>query len=150
VSVAALRDTNAQLLADFTATDTFATMFRAHLDTVTGDLEFADAGHGLTVIVRHDGGYDRLDSTGMPLGIAPGATFGHGRARLAPGDVLVTFTDGLLDLIDGTLASIEAVVDIVHASDGAQQVVDSVTALCRTTRPTDDVTVVALALASRG
>jgi sigma-B regulation protein RsbU (phosphoserine phosphatase) len=148
--VDAVLETNARLLADFTATDTFATMFHARLDLTTGDLDFADAGHGLTVIVRHDGGHDRLVSTGMPLGIAADVVFRSGRARLEPGDMLVTFTDGLLDLIDGTLASVDAVVALVRESDGVQDVVDRVAALCRATPPTDDVTVVALALGARG
>jgi sigma-B regulation protein RsbU (phosphoserine phosphatase) len=146
----ALRQTNDRLLDDFSATDTFATMFHARLDLATGDLDYADAGHGLSVIVRHGGGHERLVSTGMPIGIAADVSFLSGRARLEPGDLLVTFTDGLLDLIDGTLASVDRVVDIVRASDGVEDMVERVAALCRTTEPTDDVTVVVLALAPRG
>jgi sigma-B regulation protein RsbU (phosphoserine phosphatase) len=145
----ALRATNARLLDDFSATDTFATMFHARLDLATGDLDFADAGHGLTVIVRRDGSHDRLLSTGMPIGIAADVAFHAGRARLEAGDVLVTFTDGLLDLIDGTLASVDTIVGIVRASSDVEDIVQRVTALCRETKPTDDVTVVALAMGGR-
>ena len=146
----ALATTNDLLISDFTATDTFATMFHARLDVATGDLEYADAGHGLTVIVRSGGGHDRLVSTGMPLGIAADVDFHTGRARLEPGDVLVTFTDGLLDLVDGTLASVDTVVDIVRSSGGVQEIVERAMALGDSTMRTDDVTVVALAMAARG
>jgi sigma-B regulation protein RsbU (phosphoserine phosphatase) len=146
----ALAATNELLISDFTATDTFATMFHARLDVATGDLEYADAGHGLTVIVRSGGGHDRLASTGMPLGIAADVDFLAGRARLEPGDVLVTFTDGLLDLVDGTLASVESVVDIVRSSGGVQEIVERAMALGEPSQRTDDVTVVALAMGSRG
>jgi sigma-B regulation protein RsbU (phosphoserine phosphatase) len=100
--------------------------------------------------VRSGGGHDRLASTGMPLGIAADVDFLPGRARLEPGDVLVTFTDGLLDLVDGTLASVESVVDIVRSSGGVQEIVERAVALGEPSQRTDDVTVVALAMGSRG
>jgi sigma-B regulation protein RsbU (phosphoserine phosphatase) len=139
-----LRRTNELLLDDFTATSTFATVFLARLDLVTGELEFADAGHGLSVLVRPDGSHQRLISTGLPLGIAVDAEFHAGQATLEHGDTLVTFTDGLLDLLDGTLASIDPIVDIALGSKGAVEIVGRITALCRTLRATDDVTVVAV------
>ncbi|GAB3604747.1 hypothetical protein GCM10027413_01560 [Conyzicola nivalis] len=139
-----LRRTNELLLDDFTATSTFATVFLARIDLTTGDLDFADAGHGLTVLVRPDGSHERLVSTGLPLGIAADVEFHAGHALLEHGDTLVTFTDGLLDLLDGTLASIDPIVDIALESKGAVEIVNRITDLCQTLRRTDDVTVVAV------
>jgi len=139
-----LRRTNELLISDFAATGTFATAFLARLDLATGQLEFADAGHGLSILVRSDGSHERLDSTGLPLGIAAGVEFFPGTVELGHGDTLVTFTDGLLDLLDGTLESILPIVDIALDSSGAVEIVDRIAALCRTLRPTDDVTVVAV------
>jgi sigma-B regulation protein RsbU (phosphoserine phosphatase) len=139
-----LRRANELLISDFAATGTFATAFLARLDLTTGELEFADAGHGLSILVRSDGSHERLVSTGLPLGIAADVEFPPGTVELGNGDTLVTFTDGLLDLLDGTLESILPIVDIALDSSGAVEIVDRIAALCRTLRPTDDVTVVAV------
>jgi sigma-B regulation protein RsbU (phosphoserine phosphatase) len=146
----AVRETNSRLLSDFSATDTFATMFHARLDLDTGVLQFADAGHGLTIVMRADGSYERIPSTGLPLGIAGDAHVLAGTAVIAPGDTLVTFTDGLLDVVDGTLESIEVVAELIRGSESAQDIVDRVTALCRSSTPTDDVSVVAVTRAPLG
>lgn len=139
-----LRRTNELLVSDFAATGTFATAFLARLDLVTGVLEYADAGHGLSILVRSDGSHERLVSTGLPLGIAADVEFFPGSVELGHGDTLLTFTDGLLDLLDGTLESIPPIVDIALASSGAVEIVNRITELCRTLGATDDVTVVAV------
>jgi sigma-B regulation protein RsbU (phosphoserine phosphatase) len=140
-----LRRTNELLVSDFAATGTFATAFVARLDLTTGELEYADAGHGLSILARSDGTHERLVSTGLPLGIAADVEFFPGSVELGHGDMLLTFTDGLLDLLDGTLESILPIVDIALQSSGAVEVVNRITELCRTLRATDDVTVVAVA-----
>jgi sigma-B regulation protein RsbU (phosphoserine phosphatase) len=76
--------------------------------------------------------------------VAADVEFPPGTVELGNGDTLVTFTDGLLDLLDGTLESILPIVDIALDSSGAVEIVDRIAALCRTLRPTDDVTVVAV------
>ncbi|NKY40557.1 SpoIIE family protein phosphatase, partial [Cellulomonas septica] len=64
---------------------------------------------------------------------------------LAPGDLLVTFSDGVLDVLDGTLASVDEVARRLGGASSASDAVDRVLALARgaTDRP-DDLTVVAV------
>jgi sigma-B regulation protein RsbU (phosphoserine phosphatase) len=145
----ALRTINDRLLGDFSATETFATMFEARLHAETGRLDYADAGHGLSIVLRRDGSYERLSSTGLPLGIAGDVQFVTGTAQLSGGDTLVTFTDGLLDMLDGTLASVDVVADLVRDSADAHAIVQRIVALCRSSTPTDDVTVVAVSMGGR-
>jgi sigma-B regulation protein RsbU (phosphoserine phosphatase) len=140
----ALRLTNDSLLTDFSATESFATMFEARLHTESGLLDYADAGHGLSIVLRRDGSYERLASTGLPLGIAGDVQFVTGTVYLGKGDTLISFTDGLLDMLDGTLASVEVVADLVRGSKDANEIVERIVALCRSSTPTDDVTVIAV------
>lgn len=142
----ALADTQSAVEPDLLASGSFVTVLHARLATADGELSYVDAGHGLSLVVPVDGPARRLTSTGPPLGIPE-----HVDERLvtrivlAPGDVLVTFSDGVLDVLDGTLASVDRVVDAVRGATSAQDAVDRVLALVPpgTERP-DDLTVLAL------
>jgi len=75
----------------------FATAACGRLDPATGDLSYATAGHPPILIVHADGGTTYLNGgRGLPLGVTrgprPSAT-----TRLAAGDVLVLYTDGLYE-----------------------------------------------------
>jgi serine/threonine protein phosphatase PrpC len=56
----------------------------------------------------------------------------------------VSFTDGLLNLFDGTLESLDKVVDLVRASSCPQEIVDRAIALARRGRARDDLTIIAV------
>lgn len=140
----AIEHVNAQLIGDLDATSTFATLFHARLDFSSGVLGYADAGHGLSVLVRADGSIDRLEATGFPLGFA-NDVWQSDSVILAVGDTLLSFTDGLLDLFDGTLASLDRLGELA-ASGSAHDIVARVRALAAsTTGLTDDVTLVVIA-----
>jgi len=81
----------------------YATAFHAVVDPQTGEGRYADAGQGLSHILRADGTLERLATTGPPLGLMPGQSWGTGSFRLGPGDGLLVATDGLLDLHGGDL-----------------------------------------------
>jgi sigma-B regulation protein RsbU (phosphoserine phosphatase) len=65
-------------------------------------------------------------------------------SMLQEGDMLVSFSDGVLALFDGTLASLDEVVALVRSSVGTHDVVDRVVALNKRKRGGDDVTIIAL------
>lgn len=140
----AIAEVNAQLAADFDATATFATLFHARLDIATGNLTYADAGHGLTIVVRTGGSVERLPATGLPLGFAATGTWQTGSTTLATGDTLLSFTDGVLDLFDGTLASLDRLAELVRDAGSADDITERVRALANGTA-TDDVSIVVLA-----
>ena len=129
------------LESDLQETGTFVTMFHARLCPAEGRVRFADAGHGLTVVARADGSIDRVASTGMPLGAWPGSTWEEHELHLQPGDVMVSVSDGVLDLYDGTLAALDEVAALVRGSRDAQEAVDRVVRVARRQELTDDVTV---------
>ncbi len=131
-------------------TPTFLTLFHARLDAEAGILDYADAGHGLTLLVRADGTHLRIMSPDMPLGILPDAQWTRQSVALAPGDTLVSFSDGVLDLYDGTLNAIEEIATITRAADSARSVSDALAAIAREQHNDDDVTIIALRRTTTG
>jgi hypothetical protein len=123
---------------------TFATVLHARIDMETGIVDYADAGHGLTLVVRADNGVERLDSSGFPLGLIPTSTWQLRSTLLQPGDTLVSFTDGFLKLFDGTLDSLPDVVTLIRTSSGPDDVVKRVVAMARKARVHDDLMILAV------
>lgn len=60
-----------------------------------------NAGHNWPVLRRPSGEIERLQIGGLPLGIMPHARYECGSTSLAGGDLLVIFTDGLVEAEDG-------------------------------------------------
>jgi phosphoserine phosphatase RsbU/P len=75
----------------------FTTAVIAEFDIETRLLSYVNAGHNFPVIRRVNGPAERLESSGLPLGISPDATFPASQIQLQPGDLLVLFTDGVIE-----------------------------------------------------
>ncbi|WP_259336546.1 PP2C family protein-serine/threonine phosphatase, partial [Clavibacter phaseoli] len=106
----------AQLQADLDATETFATFLHCRVDGSTGRFAYADGGHGLTALIRVDGTHEMLPALDLPLGVVPGASWSAATGELRPGDRLLSFTDGALDLFDGSLDSVAPLVELVRTA----------------------------------
>ncbi len=137
----ALMETAVILQEVLAAAGTFVTLFHAHLNTETGVLRYIDAGHGLTIIVRSDGRTDRLFTANLPLGSGIDEPWEEQTATLDLGDTLVVVSDGVLDLFDGTIASLDEVAKVTRASASAQAIVDTLIAIAIGATAPDDVTV---------
>jgi serine phosphatase RsbU (regulator of sigma subunit) len=72
----------------------FVTLFLGRLDTKTGFVEYANAGHTPPVWVRKDG-VQELSETDLVLGVVTFAEYQNRSLQLEVGDSLVIFTDGL-------------------------------------------------------
>lgn len=142
--VTALNLTQDCLATDLSQAGSFATLFHARLRASDGRILFSDAGHGLTIVVRTDGSWERLASENMPVGLLPGTHWESMETRLHPGDMIVSFSDGVLDLYDGTLAAVDEVAKLAVRAGSAQDLVDSVRRLALGTANPDDVTILAV------
>jgi len=89
-----------RLLFRRTPPEKFATAFLAVLETATGLLRYTNAGHNPSVVVRAGGEVEALGQTGVPLGLLPSARYRAGETTLAPGDLLVLYTDGIAEAAD--------------------------------------------------
>jgi serine phosphatase RsbU (regulator of sigma subunit) len=75
----------------------FITFFFCVLDTVTGELTFANAGHNPPILVRASGEAEMLEGGGPVLGILPTAPYSEQRTQLNRGDMLVLYSDGVTE-----------------------------------------------------
>jgi serine phosphatase RsbU (regulator of sigma subunit) len=142
---AAVTEAAATLQEDLEETGTLVTLCHARLSPGSGTLRYTDAGHGLILLLRADGTVRRPTGGGLPLGISDEERWPEGRVVMDPGDLVVAFSDGLLDVFDGTLAALDRVIEVVGGCRSAQEAVDRLTALARGTGLLDDdVTVLAI------
>jgi len=78
----------------------FITFFFTVLDSVTGELRFANAGHNPPIVMRASGEAEMLEMGGPVLGILPIAPYSEKRAALGRGDMLVVYSDGVTEATD--------------------------------------------------
>ncbi len=98
---AALQQVNTAIL-DTAYADMFVTIYYAVLDPASHEVVYASAGHGLAVHVTAQA-VTFVRGRGNALGVFPTITVGEERCRLAPGDYLVLYTDGLTDAVNPAL-----------------------------------------------
>jgi sigma-B regulation protein RsbU (phosphoserine phosphatase) len=72
------------------------------LDPLTGKLSYCNAGHNPPFLLKAGDTHDvqKLTRTGLPLGLFKGHTWEQRTVQLAPGDVLVLYTDGVTEAQD--------------------------------------------------
>jgi PAS domain S-box-containing protein len=120
----------------------FATLFHGCLDSSSGRLRYVDAGHGYCVIRRRGGDLVRLPSRSMPVGVLPDQEFQEGIAQLDPGDMLLVYSDGLVETDERSVEPPELTAGLDESTEAAE-VVRRLTARMPP-RLADDVTVVAV------
>mgnify|MGYP000450398297 CR=1 FL=1 len=77
---------------------TFVTVFYGVLNVKTGELHYCNGGHNLPYIQRTDGTVVELEDVGgLLMGKFEDAPYEKNSIHLAPGDTLVTFTDGVTE-----------------------------------------------------
>jgi serine phosphatase RsbU (regulator of sigma subunit) len=129
----------------------YYTLFLAVLDGTSGRLRYVNAGHNTQLLLRGSGA-ERLASTGRPPGLYPGGGFEERETRLAAGDALFLFTDGVVEAEDESgepfgMPRLEALLG-VHRTRGLDDLLGQVDAALRAHRgpleAADDATMVAL------
>jgi sigma-B regulation protein RsbU (phosphoserine phosphatase) len=116
---------------------------------VSGDFTYCNAGHNAPIVVAATG-VRRLEAGGMVLGLFDNATFEEETIRLAPGDFIVAFSDGVTEAMNASgvefgderlLASIE-----MNRTREPRALLDAllqnVRTFCADATQSDDVTVV--------
>jgi phosphoserine phosphatase RsbU/P len=85
-------------LADQNTSGMFVTFFYGVLDTRTGELQFTNAGHNPPYVFSADGQFRSLENKGGPmLGLFPDLAYEQAGTRLAPGDAILVYTDGVTE-----------------------------------------------------
>jgi sigma-B regulation protein RsbU (phosphoserine phosphatase) len=93
----ALQRVNDLLLPD-TKQGMFVTAAYAVLHLDTGEMTYANAGHNPPLLLKNSvGKVKRLTRTGMALGVAEGIRIDQRTIHLAPGEIVLFYTDGLTE-----------------------------------------------------
>jgi serine phosphatase RsbU (regulator of sigma subunit) len=93
---AVITGANRQIVED-NRSGLFATALQARLELASGRVALANAGHEPPILVRADGRSRRLPAGGALLGLFRSASPAETLISLAPGDLLVLYTDGVTD-----------------------------------------------------
>jgi phosphoserine phosphatase RsbU/P len=135
-------------LCDHTPLEMFATLLYGVLDR-QGQFEFVNAGHIAPLIVRAQGGVDRVDSSNFPVGLFPRVEFSVDRVQLNPADLIVTTSDGVTEARDavGGLFGDARLLGILQECSGqapdevAGRILASIRQYVGTAPQSDDITV---------
>ncbi len=130
------------------------TAFYGVLDPVAGRLTYANAGHNPPLLISRgpDAATIRLDRTSLPLGIRPDMTVDQRTVDIAPENILLLYTDGLIEAENevGQPFGLGRLSDFVqaHAECRADELLDDslaqLSAFTGNAPPADDITVVIL------
>ena len=144
-----------ELLAEDNETCVFVTVFYGILDLRDGTFRYCNGGHNPPRVMRGNAQVEALPTTGnVVLGVFPGHAYVDSEIRLASGDTLFLYTDGITeaqnarneefgeDRLDEKLANLQQ----ASAREIVNEVVDAVHHFAGDTPQSDDITCVALRL----
>jgi serine phosphatase RsbU (regulator of sigma subunit)/predicted enzyme related to lactoylglutathione lyase len=92
-----------QLFYDNTGDGDYATLFFAEYDEEMRRLRYINCGHLPALLLRGDGGLERLDATCTVLGLFKDWECEIGERQLYPGDLFALYTDGITESFNHAL-----------------------------------------------
>jgi serine phosphatase RsbU (regulator of sigma subunit) len=125
---------------------TFATVLCLRYEPDSRSVRWCRAGHLPALVRRADGRVDVLDGDGSPpIGVFEGSAFRESEAELGPDDVVVLYTDGLVEKPGEDIdVSIAALADRLSELEVGPSFLDCVVAPLADTDRRDDVAVLVL------
>ncbi len=131
----------------------YATLFYARVDPIQRKLHYVNAGHEPALLLRSRvGRVVRLDATGTVIGAFGKIICSERDLPLEPGDVLVVFTDGVPEAVNGEGRELgeRGLLEIIETHADASpaglvsHILDAVNAFTNSAGPVDDQTVSAI------
>jgi sigma-B regulation protein RsbU (phosphoserine phosphatase) len=116
-----------------------------------GEIEISNAGHPPPLVIR-SAGVDRVDATGLPVGMFRSERFDVARLSLQPGEGFLLYTDGVVETLGGAgdeygrnrLAAVVSASETLTAEGLVGACIDDLTVFRASARMADDVTVMAM------
>ena len=133
-------------------TTKFISLFYAEFEA-DGEVIYVNAGHPPPLLYRSASGtFETLKVTGMVLGPSPDSVYGRRAAKMEVDDVMVLFTDGIVEATDGKerefgVSRLKRLVSELRkrpAREVAERVMQTVAAWSAGKSPEDDRTVVVI------
>ena len=130
------------LREDLESSESFVTLFHARLNAADRTLTYVDCGHGYVFLRRADGGVEELLPRGLPLGVPSRERCQSGTLVMEKGDVLVLYSDGLIDARPELELTSAALAERLAGADNPLEMVERLTAIpALSEAPPDDLTV---------
>jgi serine phosphatase RsbU (regulator of sigma subunit) len=129
-----LRALNREVVREVSDTGMFITAAVFRIEPDTRRVSWASAGHNPLFVRRAaDGRVEEIDSTGPPMGFLDGAMFRDRTFELARGDVLLLYTDGIVEAHDtatGEMFGVDRLIACLreHGDEPAQRLLDALLA----------------------
>ncbi len=133
----------------------FVTVFYGILDTISGELQYCNAGHNPPYILSNRGSIQKIGTeNGLAMGVldskdlAKVIPYKRGNIRLAPGDKLVCITDGIVEAMrrDNALYGEERLLKVLaeHGAMSLQEIaasiIEGLKEFTGDVAPSDDIT----------
>jgi serine phosphatase RsbU (regulator of sigma subunit) len=131
----------------------FVTAFAGILDLLTGEIAYASAGHDSPFVISGNSGLRQLATEGgPPLGAAEEFAYPVDHDRIAPGEVLLLYTDGVTEAENADhalyssrrLAEALARAPVTDAERAVVAVIEDIGRFVGGAEQADDITVLAL------
>lgn len=130
---------------------TFATAIYGLINTQTYEITFARGGHPCPLLLRASGEIETLEADGSLLGIFENEKFSDRIVKLAPGDRMFVFTDGVEVAFDeGAIANPEQWREEIHkrrhltTEELMSELVKTLDLGAGSLQPKDDLTIIAI------
>lgn len=154
---AAVADLLNRLFPFDSATEQFATLMYGVLEAATGEFRYVSAGHPGPLHLPADGPPVILEHPGFPIGLSD-ERYEERCLRLAPGDRLYLYSDGLPDAMspegvrfgDGRLREAVARLRGEPLADGITRLLDDIADWRDGERPEDDISILAVEMEPGG
>lgn len=147
---------NDLLYDDLTRAELFITMFCGKYDGTTRTLSYANAGHTRPLLFR-DGKWQELDADGLILGVKRDVLFEEKSVKLALGDLLFIYTDGIIEAERGDeLYGVERLCNLLSGmldqdpESIIEKVMEEVAAYSSPSPLQDDISMVVMKLVKTG
>ena len=126
----------------------FTTAVLSEYDPQSRRLTYVNAGHNAPILRRTNGGLEKLDVGGLPLGIRSPGYYETASLELQPGDALIFYTDGVVEAFNEENAEFgedrwRAVIrslPVLSAQESLQFLMKPVDEFVGATRQADDIT----------
>ncbi|MFA5222632.1 MAG: SpoIIE family protein phosphatase [Methanoregula sp.] len=137
------------IIAENSKTGMFVTLFYGIIDNETHSLTYVNAGHNPPLVLRKKTGeIEELPLTGTAVGAMEDAKYTQEKIPLAPGDVMVLYTDGITEAINEQeeMFDVPRLIETIRkngdssSQEIADEIIRSVFAFCGTQPQFDDIT----------